>query len=83
MLDLKMLEKKLDSALEKETSESLSNWLLTKRLKNHSSYLGEGFLERVVGTTNGSFISIKPNTPIHDGEQAIFYGNSFNYQIAA
>ncbi|KAA6317651.1 hypothetical protein EZS27_032226 [termite gut metagenome] len=34
MLDLKELERKLDEALEKETSESLINWLLNQRRAN-------------------------------------------------
>jgi hypothetical protein len=33
MLDLKDLEIRLDEALEKETKESLTEWLLQKRLK--------------------------------------------------
>ena len=33
MLNLKELETKLDLALEKETKESLTNWLTEKRLK--------------------------------------------------
>jgi hypothetical protein len=32
MLDLKKLERQLDEALEKETSESLTTWLLNQRI---------------------------------------------------
>jgi hypothetical protein len=42
MLDLKKLEEKLDLALANETSESLSNWLKEKRVKNFLQSLGEG-----------------------------------------
>lgn len=42
MLDLKKLEEKLDLALANETSESLSNWLQEKRVKNFLKSLGEG-----------------------------------------
>ena len=37
MLDLKVVEKKLDEALAKETPESLKNWLMEKRKKNNYS----------------------------------------------
>ena len=42
MLNLNKLEEKLDQALANETEESLTTWLLNKRVK---SYLGEGFIE--------------------------------------
>lgn len=45
MLDLKLLEKKLDKALENETSESLTSWLLNRRLKMYISSLSEGSIE--------------------------------------
>lgn len=83
MLDLEKLEKKLDSALEKETSESLSQWLLSKRLKNHFSYLGEGILETVESSTNRSFVCIKVSSPIMDKKQSIIYGNQNNYKMAS
>lgn len=45
MLDLKKLELKLDEALAKETTESLTKWLLEKRAKSYIAYLGEGEIE--------------------------------------
>lgn len=42
MLDLELLEKRLDEALEKETSETLTSWLMSRRLKKYISSLGEG-----------------------------------------
>ena len=83
MLDLKSLEKKIDNVLENETSESLSNWLLSKRLKNYSAYLGEGIIESVSGRSSGTFRSTKSNNPMIDSEQAIDFSNCFNYQQAA
>lgn len=44
MLDLKALENQLDEVLEKETSESLSFWLLTRRINNFLNSFGEGSL---------------------------------------
>jgi len=41
MLDLRELERKLDAALEKETKETLTNWLLGKRL-NQLFSTGQG-----------------------------------------
>lgn len=34
MLDLKTLEQKLDLSLDRETEESLTNWLKNKRIKS-------------------------------------------------
>ncbi|GIM55774.1 MULTISPECIES: hypothetical protein [Capnocytophaga] len=42
MLDLELLEKRLDEVLEKETSETLTSWLMSRRLKKYISSLGEG-----------------------------------------
>ena len=42
MLDLKKLRKEIEEALEKETEESLTTWLLNKRSSNVESYIGDG-----------------------------------------
>lgn len=42
MLDLKLLEEKLDLALSMESSESLTVWLQEKRLNTFLNSLGEG-----------------------------------------
>lgn len=42
MLNLELLEKRLDEVLEKETSETMTSWLLNRRLKKYISLLGEG-----------------------------------------
>ena len=44
MLNLQELEQKLDAALELETSESLSRWLLSKR-SALPAFFGEGNFE--------------------------------------
>lgn len=45
MIDLKKLEEKIDALLEKETTESLNNWLLKKREANLKEILGNGVFE--------------------------------------
>lgn len=43
MIDLDLLEKQLDEALTKETSETLSSWLNGRRVKSYiSAILGDG-----------------------------------------
>lgn len=42
MIDLKELERRLDEALEKETSESLTAWLFDQRKGDSSRFLGAG-----------------------------------------
>ena len=50
MLDLKLLEEQLDKALVLETSESLTSWLLNRRLKKYVSNFGEGTLKTFLQT---------------------------------
>jgi hypothetical protein len=42
MLDLELLEKQLDEVLEKETSETMTSWLLNRRRMKYVFSLGEG-----------------------------------------
>ncbi len=42
MIDLEKLERDIDTLLESETGNSLSNWLLKKRFGNLNSVLGKG-----------------------------------------
>jgi hypothetical protein len=42
MLDLKELERKINEALDKETPESLTAWLMSKRTSDIETYIGEG-----------------------------------------
>ena len=54
MIDLNKLNKKIDELFEKETSDSLTKWLLNKRFGNISLLLGDG-----------KFVSMKSqNTPL-------------------
>ena len=45
MVDLKELEKKLNLALEKETKESLKQWLREERMSTHAEFLKTGIPE--------------------------------------
>lgn len=47
MLDLELLEKRLDDVLKQETSESLTSWIRKKREQRLYSFLGEGNLCKV------------------------------------
>lgn len=46
MLDLKLLEDKLDAALAKETEQSLTDWLSSIRQNNKFQNLGPGSFEQ-------------------------------------
>ncbi|MCO5258634.1 MAG: hypothetical protein M9916_00640 [Crocinitomicaceae bacterium] len=66
MLDLNLLEKKLDEALQNETVESMTTWLSQRRLKELFDLMGEGNIE-ALPTSKTSFnqtndIIIKSNT---------------------
>ena len=41
MLDLNKLEQKLDKALENETTESLTDWIMKRKAKALSNFVGE------------------------------------------
>ncbi len=47
MLDLKELERRLDEALEKETSESLTSWILNQRISNPNDFFGPGSFQEL------------------------------------
>jgi len=42
MIDLKKIEARVDSLLESETKDSLTNWLLNKRNRDLNEILGDG-----------------------------------------
>jgi len=46
MLDLKELEKRLDEALEKETTYSLTSWILNQRKDDLESFFGVGYIQK-------------------------------------
>lgn len=47
MLNLEALERKLDEALAKENSQSLTEWLLNHRKDNISNFLGIGCIKNL------------------------------------
>lgn len=70
MLDLNLLEKQLDEALEKETSESLTSWLLNRRAKKYMLNFGIGKLTSYRTET----------TQIQQSEKQIIKSNIKSYQ---
>lgn len=80
MLDLKKLEEKLDEALAKETSESLTTWLLQKRQLAYQQFLGLGTIKDKFSINSGIFFKTqKVDFKIQFNEISIFQG----YPIAA
>lgn len=58
MLDLELLERQLDEALSGETTESMTSWLLNRRLKKYvSGQIQRRFRYRV--TLHDFFTSLK------------------------
>lgn len=55
MLDLDKLEQKLDEALEKETTESLTNWIMKRRAKALSNFVGENCNFTQMGIVSSEF----------------------------
>jgi hypothetical protein len=49
MIDLKELEKRLDEALAKETTDSLNHWLNNQRTDSLVSYFGECVIDSLPG----------------------------------
>jgi hypothetical protein len=64
MIDLKELERRLDEALAKETSESLSSWLQNQRKDNLESFLGAGCLTKFKGNPY-SFNTDSPEVAVY------------------
>ncbi len=62
MIDLKELERRLDEALAKETSESLSSWLLNQRKDNLASFLGAGSISQYKGNPYTFNMDLPRNT---------------------
>lgn len=59
MLDLKELERKLDEALAKETSETLNDWLSEIRNDNLESILGQGCVEEIESKPISIYVQMK------------------------
>ncbi|MCZ8298506.1 MAG: hypothetical protein O9297_14955 [Flavobacterium sp.] len=83
MLDLKLLEEQLDKALALETSESLTSWLLNRRLKKYVSNFGEGTFKNIpsnrVEITQSKEHLINNKTPFFTQD----YYSTCDYLIAA
>ncbi len=69
MIDLDKLDKKIDKLFEKETSDSLTKWLLNKRFNNINVLLG-----------NGSFVSMKTKQQVlFSSKNRAVFNNRNNY----
>lgn len=85
MLDLKLLEKQLDEVLEKETSETMTSWLLDRRLKKYVNTLGEGLF---VNITSNKINIIKTREHLIENNNSIDFSQNIeesimDYSIAA
>jgi hypothetical protein len=81
MLNLEDLEKRLDEALEKETTESLTRWLMSKRFKNHIADNGEGEFDVLIRKNSEFIHKCKPN--ILEPETNKTLAGEYNYATAA
>ena len=94
MLDLNKLARKLEEALELETIESLTSWLMNKRGVSSINYLGEGdylydtelgiFTEQITSPVNhvcskNTLVSY----PCLDSTQSVNMEANTQYAIAA
>ncbi|MFO7940850.1 MAG: hypothetical protein R6U66_13970 [Bacteroidales bacterium] len=69
MIDLDKLDKEIDELFEQETSDSLTKWLLNKRLGDYTKLLG-----------NGSFINMQSkNQPIFSCKQKANFNSEDNF----
>ena len=69
MIDLDKLDKEIDKLFEEETTDSLTKWLLNKRLGNINILLG-----------NGSFINMSAiSHPVFSNKSKAVFNNKNNY----
>lgn len=61
MLNLRELSEKLNSALEQETEETLTSWLLGQRIGQIEDYIGYGEYIAISGTIHETIVT--KNTP--------------------
>lgn len=84
MINLQELERKLHEQLEKETTESLTQWLLSKRYKGYSEILGSGTfedLEKKHVTFEGNLENSSITNYLSDSQQ--FTSSNNNFALAA
>lgn len=78
MIDLRKLEEKLDLALERETSESLREWLVNNKQK---AFLGHGHIENITFKTHRfSFFNTLNETKVDNTDRS---SSCLNYSTAA
>lgn len=80
MIDLNKLEEKIDDLFRKETADSLTNWLLNKRLGNTIALLGTGSFVNLKG--HNKTISGNRKKPNFSQSNNYSSGNSFAKQAA-
>jgi|AntRauTorckE6833_2_1112554.scaffolds.fasta_scaffold00521_5 hypothetical protein len=81
MLDLKNLERKLDSALEKESNASLKEWLSSKRFKG---YFGDKkFESRTVFKQKASFEFSTDENNLEVSDDRKIVNSNISYDLAA
>lgn len=78
MLDLKLLEKQLDEVLEQETSETMTSWLLVRRLKKYVNTLGEGSF---VNITSNKINIIKTKEHLIENNNSIDFSQNIEDSI--
>ena len=68
MVDLNELDKEIDKLFENETSDSLTKWLLGKRLGSFNNIIGEGTFIGMQRQSKSIFVS-KQKANFNDGNQ--------------
>ena len=58
MIDLDKLDKEIDELFEKETSDSLTKWLLNKRFGNINKLIGDGKFVSMQNRHNPVFVNL-------------------------
>ncbi len=77
MIDFKEIERRLNEALEKETSESLTTWLLNERSEGIKSFLGNGTINSLHGNPT-SFIQKVEEVLQYDSHNNSTPNNNFS-----
>ncbi len=83
MLDLERLDRLVDEALEKETSESLKSWLIGKRTNHLPEYLKNGEYEVVLSESVGFCTTNKKTPKINNKSLSQETGLSTQISLAA
>ena len=81
MIDLNKIEKEIDKLFEKETSNSLTNWLLNKRFKNINVLLGKGSFVNMA-TQNGVAVFSNKNKAVFNKKNSSSDNNPITRKAA-